>query len=147
MKKTFLGRPVIPGEIKGETLVSRQGFNILASFRLRNHEPGTPITCTDQNNPGIYQKAMVNKILCLPQAIGSTTGGLILATAAAMNQAPSALLFSKKIDSLSASGVVLSDVWLNKKIITVDQLGDDFLETLKDDQTVEVLEDGTVILH
>ena len=147
MKKTYQGRPLIPGKIKGETLVSRQGFNILASFRLRNHDPDTPITCSDHNNPSVYQKVMVNKILCLPQAIGSTTGGLILATAAAMNQAPSALLFSKKIDSLSVSGVILSDVWLNRKIITIDQLGDDFLEAIKDDQTVEVLEDGTAILY
>ena len=33
MGRMFKGRPIIPGEVKGEAIVSRQGLNILATFQ------------------------------------------------------------------------------------------------------------------
>ena len=59
---------------------------------------------------------------------------------------PLALLFSGHIDSLAAAGVILSDRWVNKRIVTVDSLGKDFLDYVQDGRTVEVREDGTVIV-
>ena len=69
---------------------------------------------------------------------------MILHTIAEMGIAPKALLFSKEIDPLAAAGVILSDVWSKKTIITIDNLGDEFLEYVKDNMTIEISEDGTV---
>ena len=33
MKKTFKGRPVVPGRVTAEALVTHAGFNTLASFQ------------------------------------------------------------------------------------------------------------------
>jgi hypothetical protein len=72
---------------------------------------------------------------------------LVLETAAQMGIGPIALLFSEHIDSLSASGVILSDVWLKKRIVTVDQLGEKFLKYVKNGHWIEVHKDGKVIVR
>ena len=66
------------------------------------------VKCGDQNNPDLYKKPMLGKALCLPETIGSTTGGMVLYTACAMGKQPACMLFSKPIDSLAASGAILA---------------------------------------
>ena len=91
---------------------------------------------------------MVGTALCLPQTIGSTTGGLVLYCACAMKRQPACMLFSKPIDSLAAAGAVLADVWVDDVTMpVVDSLGDDFLEYVKDGMTVTVDLDGTVTVE
>ena len=144
--KEFKGRVVVPGAIKAEALVSHQGFNTLASFQKSLMSKDTEAKCSDQNNPDIYEKPMAAKALCLPQTIGSTTGGMILYCAADMGAAPACLLFSKPIDSLAAAGAILAGVWTDNPMPTIDSLGDEFLETVQTGMTVTVTEDGTVLL-
>ena len=90
---------------------------------------------------------MAGKALCLPQTIGSTTGGLVLYCACSMGRQPACMLFSKPIDSLAAAGAVLADVWLdNISMPVIDKLGDEFLDYVKDGMKITVKEDGTVIV-
>ena len=76
--KVFQGRPVVPGRAEAEALVSRGGFNTLASFQKSLMFGDKKAACSDQNNPDLYGKPMSGTALCLPQTIGSTTGGLVL---------------------------------------------------------------------
>ncbi|MHB1416630.1 MAG: aconitase X swivel domain-containing protein [Chloroflexota bacterium] len=145
--QTFKGRPILAGGVAGKALVSRGGFNTLASFQRAIVMRRKTASCADQNNGDLYGKTITGTILCLPQTIGSTSGGLALQTVAKMGSAPKALLFSERIDSLAAAGVILADVWLEKRIVTVDQLGNEFLQTVRDGQQVEVATDGTVTLY
>ena len=146
MSKEFKGRPVIAGSISGEAVVSEQGVNTLATFQKSALMHKKQVIGFDQNNPGVYNKLISGKILCLPQTIGSTTGGMVLYTVTALNMAPGAMLFSESIDSLAAAGVILADVWTNGTIVTVDRLGKEFLEYVKDGMKITVKEDGTVIV-
>ena len=98
--KEFKGRVVVPGTVKAFALVSKQGFNTLASFQKSLMFKDKEASCSDQNNEDLYKKKMAGKALCLPQTIGSTTGGMILYCASAMDIVPSAILFSKPIDSV-----------------------------------------------
>ena len=94
--------------------------------------------------PDLYGKAMKGKVLCLPQTIGSTTGGMVLYCACAMGRQPACMLYSNHIDSLAA-GSVLADVWLDDvSMPVVDCLGEDFLAYVKDGMTITVKEDGVV---
>ena len=102
------------------------------------------VKCGDQNNPDLYKKPMKGKALCLPQTIGSTTGGMVLYTACATDNQPACLLFSMTIDSLAASGAILAANWTDAKMPVVDQLGDEFLDYVKDGMSITVSEDGTV---
>lgn len=142
--KTFKGRPVVPGTAEAKALVSHGGFNTLASFQHSLMFGDKEAKCGDQNNPDLYNQPMAGAALCLPQTIGSTTGGMVLYCATAMGRNPSCLLFSKEIDSLAAAGAILSDVWTDNDMPTIDNLGDEFLEYVKTGMNIKVYEDGTV---
>jgi predicted aconitase with swiveling domain len=144
MAVTFTGRPVLAGNCQGEALVSHGGLNTLASYQKAVILHSKKAVCSDQNNPDLYQQDMAGKIICLPQTIGSTTGGLVLMTICSQGSQPKALLFADHIDSLAAAGVILSDIWLEKRIVVVDQLGAEFLKAVQTGQTVSIAEDGTV---
>ena len=91
MSKIFKGRPVVPGEARAKALVSHEGFNTLASFQKSLLAKKTQAVCSDQNNADLYGKVMTGTALCLPQTIGSTTGGMVLHTACSMGAAPAAM--------------------------------------------------------
>jgi len=143
--KTFKGRVVAPGKVTAEALVTHGGLNTLASFQKALQFGDKEATCGDQNNPDLYGKQMRGKALCLPQTIGSTTGGMVLYCACAMKRQPACMLFANHIDSLAAAGSILADVWLDDvSMPVVDCLGDEFLNYVQDGMTVTVEEDGTV---
>lgn len=143
--KEFKGRVIAAGTVTAEALVSHCGLNTLASFQKALQFGDKQATCGDQNNPDLYGKQMKGKALCLPQTIGSTTGGLVLYCACSMGRQPACLLFSNPIDSLAAAGAVLADVWLEDvSMPVVDSLGQEFLDYVKDGMTIVVAEDGTV---
>ena len=145
--KEFKGRVIVPGTCSAEALVSHGGFNTLASFQMALMFGDKQVKCGDQNNAEIYKKPMKDKALCLPQTIGSTTGGMILYTVCSVGQAPACMLFSLPIDSLAASGAILGDVWTDTKMPVVDNLGDEFLAYVKTGMTVTVKEDGVVVVE
>ena len=150
--KQFKGRTVVAGSCTAPALVSHGGFNTLASFQGALQFGKLPVIgnkykqteCDDQNNKDLYRKPMQGKALCLPQTIGSTTGGMILYTANVMGKCPACLLFSEHIDSLAAAGAALSAVWSESPMPVVDCLGPEFLDYVKDGDSITVGEDGTV---
>ena len=143
--KEFKGRVVTPGTVTAPALVSHGGLNTLASFQKALQFGDKKATCGDQNNPDLYGKQMLGKALCLPQTIGSTTGGLVLYCACAMERQPACMLFSKPIDSLAAAGSILASVWLPEvQMPVIDSLGEEFLDYVKDGMSVTINEDGTV---
>ena len=142
--KQFKGRVIVPGTCTAEALVSRNGFNTLASYQMALMFGDKKVKCGDQNNPDIYKQSMIGKALCLPQTIGSTTGGMVLYTVCSVGKQPACMLFRMPIDSLAASGAILGDVWTEAKMPVVDMLGDEFLDYVKTGMTVTVGEDGVV---
>lgn len=145
--REFKGRVVTPGTVSAEAVVSHEGFNTLASLQSALQFGDKKVKVGDQNNKDLYGKPIFNKALCLPQTIGSTTGGLVLYCACAMNRNPACMLFSNKIDSLACAGAVLTSVWLdNVTMPVIDDLGDEFLNYVKDGMNITVKEDGTVVV-
>ena len=145
--KKFKGRVVTPGTVTAKAVVTHNGFNTLASLQKALQFGDKTATCNDQNNPDLYGKQLAGNALCLPQTIGSTTGGLVLYCACAMKRQPACLLFSEHIDSLAAAGAILADVWVDDITMPViDCLGDEFLDYVKDGMLIKVLEDGTVLV-
>lgn len=144
MMKRFKGRVIAGGNWQGEAVVSHAGVNTLATFQKSAMAGKQEVIVSDQNNPDIFGKNITGKALCLPVTIGSTTGGLVIQTVCAMKINPACFLFSKHIDSLAASGIVLAKVWEDSNVIAIDMLGDEFLKTVKTGDTVKVEEDGTV---
>ena len=107
--REFKGRVVAPGTVTAEAVVSHGGLNTLASFQKALQFGDKKATCGDQNNPDLYGKQMAGKALCLPQTIGSTTGGLVIYCACSMGRQPACMLFSQPIDSLAGAGVIVGN--------------------------------------
>ena len=146
--KQFKGRVVTPGEVTAEAVVTTEGFNTLASFQMALQFGDDEVKCGDQSNKQLYGKPLINKALCLPQTIGSTTGGLVLYCACALHKNPACMLFANPIDSLAAAGAVLADVWVDGITMPViDSLGDEFLAYVKDGMKVVVKPDGIVEVY
>ena len=146
--KQFKGRVIAPGTVKAEAVVSHAGFNTLASLQGALQFGDKKATCGDQNNPDLHGKELAGKALCLPMTIGSTTGGLVLYCACAMERQPACMLFSKPIDSLAAAGSILASVWLEGvSMPVVDSLGEEFLNFVQDGMSITVNEDGTVCVE
>ncbi len=144
MTRTFQGRVVVPGTAEAEALVTHGGFNTLASLKTAGSFINPKGEIQDHNNPELYKKKMPGKALCLPETIGSTTGGMVLYCAACMGVGPSCMLFSKKADTLAVAGAVLTYNWSEHPIILIDDLGDEFLEQVKEGDRIRVFEDGKV---
>ena len=146
--KEFKGRVIAPGTVKAEAVVSHGGFNTLASFQGALQFGDKKATCGDQNNPDLHGKELAGKALCLPQTIGSTTGGLVIYCACAMERQPACMLFSQPIDSLAAAGSILASVWLDGvQMPVVDSLGEEFLNYVQHGMTVTVKDGGIVCVE
>jgi predicted aconitase with swiveling domain len=143
-KKTFKGRPCLPGEVAGKAAVSTLGFSTSAAWVDIMLKGSTSTVCTDADNHDLYKKDLGGTILCIPQTIGSSSSSCLLLTMAEQGLGPKAWLFSKHIDSLAAGGLLMADIWLEKRSVTVDLLGDEFLKTVKMGDPVTVHADGTV---
>jgi hypothetical protein len=144
-KKTFHGRALLPGKLNGKALVSRTAFNTSGSY-LNNMFAGETekAICTDEGNKDLYKKELKGAIICTTQGVGSTLGGCVLMGMAELGVGPKALLYAWHVDAVSAAGLYMSDIWKGKRIITIDQLGDEFLKTVNTGDPINIKEDGTV---
>ena len=146
MSKTFKGRVVLPGEVSGKATVSRQAFNTSGSYFENMFAGRTDAApCTDASNEELLGKDLSGAILCTPTTVGSTMGGMALMGMASIGVGPKALLFSQPIDTLAAAGVLMADIWKDTRIVTIDMLGDEFLQTVQMGDPISISEDGTVI--
>lgn len=145
--KEFQGRVIVSGSCTAEALVTHNGFNTLASYQTALQFGDPEVRCGDQSNPEIYKKPMFGKALCLPQTIGSTTGGLILFTCCNMNIQPTCMLFSRHIDPLAASGAVLGALWTDVRMPVIDQLGDEFLDYVQTGDRITVHDGGKITVE
>lgn len=128
MARTFNGRVVQGGRTSGRCVTRKEGFNALDTF------------LGDQSS-------ISGRILCLPVVVGSTTGGMIMQATIESGNAPNAMLFSEHIDPLAAAGILLAKYWNNKELIAIDQLGDEFLDYVRDGQSIDVYDDGRVVVN
>ncbi|QEY31016.1 DUF126 domain-containing protein [Synechococcus sp. RSCCF101] len=147
MAKTFKGRPIIPGNLEGTALVSKQPFNTTASYFTNMFAGNTETApCTDANNPELYQKDLSGTIICTPQTVGSTMGAGAIMGMNLLGVGFKAMLFSDHIDSIAAGGLIMDDVWNDRKVVTIDLLGDEFMNTVKNGDKLVISEDGTVVV-
>jgi predicted aconitase with swiveling domain len=144
-KQTFKGRPLLPGDLTGEALVSKQPFNTTASY-FDNMFGGVTDSapCTDSDNKDLFRKDLSNCIMCTSQTIGSTFGGAAIMGVTEIGVGPKAMLFSRHVDSIASAGLFMEDIWNNQRIITIDLLGDEFLEAVNTGDPIAIHADGTV---
>jgi len=145
MAKTFKGRTILPGKLEGKALVSKQPFNTTASYFTNMFAGNTKdAPCTDANNKELYQKDLSGAIICTPQTVGSTMGAGAIMGMNLLGVGFKAMLFSSHVDSIAAGGLIMDSIWNDRTVITIDLLGDEFMEAVKTGDKIKIMEDGTV---
>ena len=61
--KKFKGRIVTPGTVTAPAVVTKDGFNTLASMQMALQFGDKEVKCGDQNNPYLDGKSLANKAL------------------------------------------------------------------------------------
>ena len=145
--REFRGRAVIPGTCRGEALVTKTGLNVLATYVGSLMAADGSCISGDINNQALYGREIGGGILCIPQTIGSTSAGFMLQSIAAAGLAPRAILYARPAEPLVLAGIIVADIWEDTRIITVDDLGEDFLDVVRDGDEIEIMMDGTVRVY
>lgn len=130
-------RPVIGGRARGAALVTRQPINFTAAMcKVPNMLPSKRAEIRDMHHE-LFKQNIANRVLVFPSCIGSTHTGLVLLDLVSLGRGPAALVVQRN-DSLLISGVVLSNVWFDRKIPVVEYPGDDLYDKIPDGAQVEV---------
>jgi len=145
---TFNGRIILAHDDVGTAAVTSSGFNATAAFMEVLFQGSNSAVCQDHDNKDLFGIDLQDKILCVPQTIGSSAAATLWMVIVERGIAPKAVLFSGPIDSVAACGLVLANNWADgNPIICIDHLGDDFLESVHTGDRVEVSEDGSVRVY
>ena len=78
------------------------------------------------------EKELAGAILCFPTTVGSTMGGASLMGVGYLGQGPKAMLYAEHADSVSLAGLLMDDIWNDRRVVTIDLLGDEFLDDRQD---------------
>lgn len=138
------GRPIIPGAATAEAAVSRVGFNAFASFAEHFRGGSGEAVCGDPSNEALYGRPLTGRALCAPHCVGSTSAGPCWEKVAELELAPAAVLLAGDVDSLTAGGLLLADIWIERPIICVDRLGPELLELVESGAELHIEPGGTV---
>ena len=130
-------RTVIGGKAQGSALVTKQPINFTAAMcKVPNMLPSKRAEIRDSHHE-LFKQNIADRVLVFPSCIGSTHTGLVLLDLVSMGRGPAALVVQKN-DSLLISGVVLSDVWFDRRIPVVEYESDDLYDHIPDGAHVEV---------
>ena len=144
----FSGRIILAHNSTGEAAVTRSGFNATASFMDVLFAGSDSAVCQDHDNVDLFGVDLKDKILCVPQTIGSSAAATLWMIIVERGIAPRAVLFSDAIDSVAACGLVLANNWADgAPIICIDQLGHEFLDKVHTGDKVDIFEDGKIKVY
>jgi len=43
--------------------------------------------------------------------------------------------------------LIVADIWTDKRIYVIDQLGDEFLDTVKNNDRIKIHQDGSIMIN
>lgn len=143
--KTFKGRPAIKGNASGDAAVTTLGFNATATYIEVLFADSNSGVCKDHDNTDLYGLDLAGRILCVPKTVGSSAAACLYMSIVERSIAPKAMLFAEPIDSIAACGLIMARHWAKgEPIIAIDNLGQEFLDTVNTGNWVDVHSDGTV---
>jgi predicted aconitase with swiveling domain len=128
-------RPLIPGAVQGELLVSHEPLSFWGGYDQHSGE------IIDRRHPLSGQIA-AGKVLAIPFSRGSSTTTAVLLESILEGSAPAALI-TRGVDSFFALAAVVADE-VFQKTLPVASLEPNAFDTLQTGQWLTLAEDGTI---
>jgi len=145
-KKTEIigkGGVLVAGHIKAPVLISDKGFNGVAAWtKPDNFKPGGAAICLDWQHPW-NGTDLAGKILAFPTEVGSTHAPLPWIDLVKNQNGPAGVIVARP-DPLLAIGIFISREWYGPSIPLIEFPTDELAKFVKDGDTIEILEDGTI---
>jgi len=135
--KEFKGRVIIPGLARGKALVTSQPLNFTAGLSKPLNAFNRLAGVYYDRHHEIHKQDLFDRVLVFPQAIGSTFTGMVMLETIRRGRAPKALVVAQA-DTLLTAGVILAEVWLEKKVPLMEISDPQLFHCLKTGQLVEV---------
>ncbi|MCB2210311.1 DUF126 domain-containing protein [bacterium] len=99
---TLTGRTIYPGQVSGETLVSRMGISFYGGV-----DPETGIVT--ESGHDLQGQSIAGKILVFPSGKGSTVGSYVLYRLAKNGHAPLAII-NAECETITAVGCIIAEI-------------------------------------
>ena len=131
MQFEIKGRQVVRGKATGPALVSSEPICYLGGVDVKTGK------ITEVGHP-LYGKSIAGKVLVFPTGKGSTGGSYLILEATSNGVGPCAMI-NRNIEQVTAVGCIISD------IPVMDQMEQDPISTIRDDDTVEVDSDNSIV--
>ena len=124
------GRAITKSRVKGEAIVTSQSFMFTHALDPKTGE------VIDKRHELLGEK-LKGKVFIFPYPVGSTSAGMWLLEAVRLGNAPLGLVM-EEIDPVLATGALLAEIVLGKKIPVVDRLDRSPIEFFRTGDVVEV---------
>ena len=107
---------MLAGNLTGKSLAAKQPLNTTGSY-LKNHFGGNTKMppCTEPNNKEFYGNELGGAIICTTTTVCSPLGGTALMGVGSLGVGPKAILFSQHVDSVSLAGLLMDDIWNDRR--------------------------------
>lgn len=139
--KEFKGRGIIGGRVQGKALVTAHPLNLTSGLsKPLNLFTRLAGVYYDRHHE-LYKKDLFDRVLVFPQTIGSTFTGMVVLETIRRGRAPKAIIV-QSADPLLASGLILAEVWLPRKVPFLEIPEPDLFNLIRTGDLVEV--DGDV---
>ena len=135
--KELKGRGIIAGRAIGKALVTSQPLNLTAGLSKPLNAFNRFAGVYYDRLHELYKQDLFDRILVFPQTIGSTFTGMVMLETIRRGRAPRAMVVAQA-DTLLASGLILAEVWLQKKVPLLEITDPELFKILKTGQTLEV---------
>jgi cis-L-3-hydroxyproline dehydratase len=131
------GRGIIPGRVTGRALVTTQPLNFTAGMSKPLNALNRLAGVYYDRHHELHKQDLFDRVLVFPQAIGSTFTGMVVLETIRRGRAPKALVVAQA-DTLLTAGVILAEVWLEKKVPLLEITDPRLFQWLKTGQMIEV---------
>ena len=138
MAPVIPGRPVVPGEAAGETLVTDQPLSFWGGY---DAEDGSII---DHRHPLLGANAK-GRVLVLPGSRGSSTTSAVLLEAVRNDTAPAAIITCGADSFIALTAIVAGELY--DRILPVVAVAQDAFASIPDGANVSIARDGSITLH
>jgi len=138
MAAVILGRPVVPGEATGKTLVTDQPLSFWGGY---DAEDGRII---DHRHP-LHGANAKGRVLVLPGSRGSSTTSAVLLEAVRNHTAPAAIITCEPDSFIALTAIVAGELY--DRILPVVAVAQVAFSSIPDGTNVSIARDGTITLH
>lgn len=141
----FKGRVLLSGVGQASAVVTKKEVWQIKAFGKSSENKRKKLLFSDKSHPKIYKKNITDKALVLPSFKQSDINSMVLLSVAKKNILPKCFLFAGELDSATVAAFALAKVFMESEVTVIDSLGEEFLNTVENQDLISFNDDTVTI--